>query len=290
MRLALFLMSEKGHGVLQSVLASAGPGAIEMVIGSRDSHVQRDYHDEIQLTCRAAGVDFYDRQNAPAVTAECALAVSWRWMVHGVESLITLHDSLLPRYRGFAPVVNALINGEREIGVTALFATDEYDEGDIIRQEHVTIEYPIKVQQAIERITPLYAEIAGGIAALVTAGKPLPRSTQDESSATYSLWRDDLDYQIPWHLDAARIRRFIDAVGYPYQGARTLLHGETVIVHDAVEEPDVRIEDRAVGKVIFVREGKPVVVCGSGLLRITRMTSLDGTALLPLKKFRSRFQ
>jgi methionyl-tRNA formyltransferase len=290
MRVALFLMTEKGHSVLQSVLASAGPEAIEMVIGSRDSHTQKDYHDEIQLACRAAGVAFYDRQSAPDVTAECSMAVSWRWMIRGIENLIALHDSLLPRYRGFAPVVNALINGEQEIGVTALFATGEYDMGDIIRQERVTIEYPITIQQAIERITPLYAEIAGSIAALVTAGKSLPRSPQDESLATYSLWRDDLDYQIPWHLDAARIRRFIDAVGYPYQGARTRLNGETVVVHDAVEEPDVRIEDRAVGKVIFMREGTPVVVCGSGLLRITGMTSLDGTELLPLKKFRSRFQ
>jgi methionyl-tRNA formyltransferase len=290
MRVALFLMTEKGHGVLQSVLASAGPEAIEMVIGSRDSHTQKDYYDEIQLACRAAGVAFYDRHRAPAVTAECAMAVSWRWMIRGVENLIALHDSLLPRYRGFAPVVNALINGEREIGVTALFATGEYDRGDIIRQERVAIEYPIKIQQAIERIAPLYAEIAGSIAALVLAGEPLPRSTQDESQATYSLWRDDLDYQIPWHLDSARIRRLIDAVGYPYQGARTLLNGETMIVHDAVEEPDVRIEDRAIGKVIFQHERTPVVVCGTGLLRITRMTSLDGTEMLPLTKFRSRFQ
>jgi len=290
MSLALFLMSEKGHAVLQSVLATAGPEAIGMVVGSRDANVQKDYYDEIERACRAAGVTFYDRQNAPADTAECALAVSWRWIIRGVENLITLHDSLLPRYRGFAPVVNALINGEREIGVTALFATEEYDKGDVVRQERVSLEYPIKVQEAIERITPLYAQIASGIALAVAAGKPLPRSKQDESQTTYSLWRDDLDYQIPWNRDAARIRRFIDAVGYPYQGARTLLNGEIAIVHDAVEEPDVRIEDRAVGKVIFQRDGMPVVVCGTGLLRIIRMTSEDGTPLLPLKKFRSRFQ
>src|SRR5258707_8229844 len=98
MSMALFLMSEKGHAVLQSVLATAGPEAIGMVIGSRDSNVRKDYHDEIELACRAAGVTFYDRQNAPAVTAECALAVSWRWIIRGVENLVTLHDSLLPRY------------------------------------------------------------------------------------------------------------------------------------------------------------------------------------------------
>jgi methionyl-tRNA formyltransferase len=290
MGLALFLMTEKGHAVLHSMLASVGPDAIRMVIGSRDNHVQKDYYEEIQLACREAGVPFYDRKNTPDVAAKYALAVSWRWMIRGVENLITLHDSLLPRYRGFAPVVNALINGEREIGVTALYATDEYDTGDIIRQERLEIEYPIKIQQAIEQITPIYADIAGGIASSVAAGKPLPRSKQDESQASYSLWRDDLDYQIAWTSDAARIRRFIHAVGYPYQGARTLLNGETAIIHDAVEEPDVRIEERAVGKVIFQRDGMPVVVCGSGLLRLTRMTTADSATLLPLKRFRSRFR
>ncbi|HUA63351.1 MAG TPA: formyltransferase family protein [Verrucomicrobiae bacterium] len=290
MSLALYLMTERGHAVLRSVMARVGPEAIRMVIGSRDSQVQKDYYEELQVACGIAGVPFYDRQNAPVPDAKYALAVAWRWLIRGVENLITLHDSLLPRYRGFAPVVNALLNGEQEIGVTALYATDEYDTGDIIRQERVAIEYPIKIQQAIERITPLYAEIAGGIASAIVDGKPLPRSKQDESQASYSPWRDDSDYQIPWTSDAARIRRFIDAVGYPYLGARTLLNGKTAIIHDAVEEADVRIEDRAAGKVIFERDGMPVVVCGSGLLRITRMTTVDGADLLPLKRFRSRFR
>jgi methionyl-tRNA formyltransferase len=54
-----------------------------------------------------------------------------------------MHDSLLPKYRGFAPLPNALINGEREVGVTALFASEEYDMGDIVCQRRLAVEYPM---------------------------------------------------------------------------------------------------------------------------------------------------
>ncbi len=289
MSLTLFLMTEKGHAVLDGVISTAGAGAVSLVVGARDAHVQDDRYDDIQSTCRKAGIRFADRLEAPPAATNYSLAVSWRWMIRGVPNLIALHDSLLPKYRGFAPLPNALINGERETGVTALFASDEYDVGDIVCQKRLPIEYPIKVRQAIQNILPLYAAIACEICATLASGAPLPRTRQDESEATYSLWRDDQDYQIDWNWDAPRIARFIDAVGYPYLGARTLLNGEPATILDAVPEVDVRIEERAVGKVIFVREGQPVVVCGSGLLRIAQMAAPEGNSLLPLKKFRSRF-
>lgn len=289
MGLTLFVMTEKGHAVLESVISAVGPGAIGLVVGSRDAHVRNDSYEDIRATCRKAGIVFADRVQAPAIATDYALAVSWRWMIRGVPNLIALHDSLLPKYRGFAPLPNALINGEREVGVSALFASDEYDVGDIICQRSLQVEYPIKIQQVIQGIVPLYAGISAGICSSLASGAQLPRRKQDESEATYSLWRDDLDYEIDWSGDAARIARFIDAVGYPYLGARTTLNQEPVTVHDAVAEPDVRIENRAVGKVIFVRGGLPVVVCGSGLLRIARMETPEGRSLLPLKKFRSRF-
>jgi methionyl-tRNA formyltransferase len=289
MTLALFLMTEKGHAALQAIVSGVPPGAVGMVVGSRDANVHDDHYEDIQGICKQAGIAFFDRASVPAITAEYALAISWRWMIKGVPNLITLHDSLLPKYRGFAPLPNSLINGETEIGVSALFASDDYDTGDVICQKRVPIRYPIKVQEAIQSIIPLYVAIAGEICSSLAAGGRLPRYRQDESQASYSLWRDDLDYAIDWSWDADRVKRFIDAVGYPYLGAKTLLNQAPVTVLDAVVEADVRIENRTAGKVIFVRDGQPVVVCGRGLLRITHMTAADGDPLLPLKKFRSRF-
>lgn len=289
MQITLFLMTEKGYAVLQSILTNLNPDAIAMVIASRDSGIQNDYYEDIRATCRDAGIAFYDRKNAPAVATEYALAISWRWMIHDVPQLITLHDSLLPRYRGFAPLASALINGEQKIGVTALFAGNEYDTGDIICQRELNISYPIKIQEAIRRIIPLYTDISFFIASAIVAGRPLARTAQDESRATYSLWLDDSDYNISWGSHASQIRRFIDAVGYPYMGARSSLDGQSIIIHDAVEQPDVTIENRAPGKVIFNRDGLPVIVCGNGLLKIIQAVDQSDAPIIPLRKFRSRF-
>jgi methionyl-tRNA formyltransferase len=89
--------------------------------------------------------------------------------------------------------------------------------------------------------------------------------------ATYSLWRDEEDYRIHWSTDAARIKRLIDSVGTPYKGASALMETRRVRILDAAVEPDIQVEDRKPRKVVFLREGSPIVICGRGLLRITDM-------------------
>jgi methionyl-tRNA formyltransferase len=114
---------------------------------------------------------------------------------------------------------------------------------------------------------------------------------QDEKAATYSLWRDEDDYRIDWSHDAAVIKRFIDAVGYPYHGACSNLDGTLTRILDASVEPDVKIEQRVPGKVMFVRDGWPIVTCGTGMLRLLEVRNEARTeSLLPLRKFRSRFR
>ena len=119
-----------------------------------------------------------------------------------------LHDSLLPKYRGFIPLVSALCAGEPVLGVTAFRAVEDYDRGDILAQRSLEIEYPITAQEAIDALLPLYAEIVTEIIEYAVRGATIPSRAQVESEATYSLWRDYQDYEIDWSLSAAAIRRF----------------------------------------------------------------------------------
>ena len=89
---------------------------------------------------------------------------------------------------------------------------------------------------------------------------------------------------------SATIRRFVDALGWPYQGASTLLNGQLHRVLAAEPKPDVQIENRMLGKVLFVRAGQPVVVCCTGLLHLTALRTSAGGEALPLARFRSRFE
>jgi methionyl-tRNA formyltransferase len=105
------------------------------------------------------------------------------------------------------------------------------------------------------------------------------------------MWRDEEDYLIDWSDDAEKIKRFVDAVGSPYRGAATFLAKKLVRIADVQIEADVLIDGRskAVGKVIFMRQQHPVIVCGAGLIRITEIRAESGENLLEKIPFRSRF-
>jgi len=290
MGLTLFLMTQKGLAVLDA-LTTHFPALVECVVGSRDASMDKDYYEEIKGLCARRNVPFRDRRDAAEIRTRYAMAISWRWIIKaGTAELIVLHDSLLPRYRGFNPLVSTLINGDDRIGVTALFATEEYDRGLVIGQASTPVTYPLRIQRAIDLVAANYSDLVQQIAQTIAAGGELEARPQDESQATYSLWRDEEDYFIDWTSSAERIKRLVDAVGHPYKGAAARLDGRVVRVRDCEMVEDVRIENRAPGKVIFVNNSHPVVVCGTGLLRIVGLVD-DGTnvSLLPLPRFRCRF-
>ena len=289
-RVVFYLMNEKGLHVLMSFVEKFSGEKIEYVVLSEDKSVQKDYYDELTSLCNKHSILYFNRKDNIPKFEGYKFAIGWRWIIDDTSNLIVLHDSILPKYRGFSPLVNMMINGEDEIGVTALFASNEYDKGQIIKQEKVNITYPIKIQEAIQRISPLYSKLVNYISDLIFDSKEIIGIPQDEKSATYSLWRDEQDYFIDWNCDSTYIRRKVDAVGYPYGGARTYLNNEIVIVEEVEEYGDLNIENRDVGKVIFVEHGYPVIVCGEGLLKVTKASDINGDSILPLKSFRIRFK
>jgi methionyl-tRNA formyltransferase len=288
--ITLFLMTLKGLEVLKA-LSESFADHIDCVVVARDAAQQDDCCDQIVAHCKELGIPSFDRHERFIVKSPYAFAVSWRWLIDlTATQLIVFHDSLLPRYRGFNPLVSCLINGETRIGVTALIANDEYDRGDIIGQSATEISYPITIRKAIEVVTRNYTELAGLIVEQIARGEPFQRTRQDDSAASYSLWRDEDDYWIDWSQPAECIRRFVDAVGFPYGGAAATAQGQKVRLLQVSEHRDVHIENRMPGKVIFVEDACPVVVCGTGLLRVEKaVVEETGASLLPLRKFRTKF-
>ena len=288
-QVTLFLMTEKGYRVLQHIVARLDKSAVALVVGARDKHLYNDYFAEISALCAQENIPFQDRGSPRGAPSAYALAVAWRWLIADAGLLVVLHDSLLPRYRGFAPLVNCLVNGEPEIGVTACYAAAEFDGGPVLAQAARPVRYPIRIAEAIELAIECYLELVAQLWPGLQAGQ-LPAGTpQRETDATYSLWRDEQDYRIDWHRDSAYLRRFVDALGRPYRGASTLLGNKLCRVLAAEAAPDVVVENRVPGKVLFLREGQPVVVCGTGLLRLTALRTDAGAEALPLRRLRSRF-
>ena len=123
----------------------------------------------------------------------------------------------------------------------------------------------------------------------VLAGEALTGYKQVENQATYSLWLDHEDYFIDWAWSADKIKRFVDAVGYPYDCAKARLNDEVIYFKEVDVLDDVVVEhrERHIGKVIFIEQGAPVVVCTQGLLVLKEITDANGK--MAQINFRSRF-
>lgn len=291
MKFGFFLMTQKGFDVLNSLITSKQTQFIDFICIGKDSNLEDDFSDKIKELCEIHSIAYFFKESLSEkkLNSDFYIAISWRWLLD-LPNLIIIHDSVLPKYRGFAPLVNMLINGENEIGATAIFASNEYDKGEIIAQEKIAIQYPITIAEAINAVGNLYVNLVNQIISQGVSNSFQPK-VQNENEATYSHWLDQEDYFIDWNWTAEKIKRKIDACGFPYDGAKTILENDIIVVEKAEVEQDVQIENRTVGKVIFVKENCPIIVCGKGLLRLTAAKNVKTKEnILPLSKFRLKFK
>lgn len=295
----LCLATEKGLAVVRSLERIEGNRRC-VVCSFAENNVQECYLSRIRSEALRLGlpfVRFADWQADPLelldrFSIDAIICVGWKYRIPDQVTqrvngnVIVAHDSLLPRLRGFAPLPTALITGESETGVTFLKAASFVDAGAIYWQSAVRIGSQDNIADLIQKLLPLYAE---GVQSALT-GRFVETYEQDESLATYSVWRDSQDYVIDWAESATVIERKIRALGSPYLGARSRVEDRTVILKRATILPDLSFAIRQPGKVWSLSEfGCPTVICGEGLLRIDEAEFEDGTSLLPMKRLRVRF-
>lgn len=284
----IFATGLKGYKTVEAILSLTSD---VIVCLGKDYNVLNDYSLEIIALCNTHNIFFSIYPENSNHKFGLAIASGWQRMIHDIPShaLVVFHDSILPRYRGFNPLVSALINRDSQVGVTALKPANKYDEGDIFSQRIINVNYPIKISDAIDKVCEEYFHLTCEIYKKFFIGE-LKSTEQDHSSATYSLWRDDDDYAIDWNKDSEYIYNFVNCVGYPYKGASASINSTIVRITSTSVLPDLHIMNRDVGKIIFMDTDKPVVVCGKGLLRIDELYTDDNCSLIGKIKFRTRFK
>ncbi len=176
---------------------------------------------------------------------------------------LNLHGSLLPKYRGAAPIQWAIANGEPVTGVTTMRLDEGLDTGDILMQREMTI----APDQTATDIYPLLAEM--GAALMVEtldalAGETISRTKQDNSLATFApiLTRDDgrMDFSQPAMTVYNRWRGF-----QPWPGAWTMLGGKKLTAHQLMpHEPSALVGGPADAGAIRVERDRLFVRCGGG--------------------------
>lgn len=185
---------------------------------------------------------------------------------------INVHGSLLPRYRGAAPIQWAVANGDRETGVTIMQMDEGLDSGDILLQRAL----PIGPDDTAESLSPRLAALGGGALvealALLEGGKLTP-VRQDASEVTLApiLTREDgkVDWGRPAAAIASRLRGFT-----PWPGAWTTLDGRTVKLLEV--EPLDGATPGAPGTARKAAGRGLAVACGGGTALLVRRLQPEG--------------
>ncbi|WP_236919263.1 formyltransferase family protein [Ereboglobus luteus] len=199
-----------------------------------------------------------------------------------------MHGSLLPKYRGRAPINWAVLNGEPRIGMTLHKMVGRADAGDIVDQQGVDIGPRDTAEQAFRKVLPCARAILSRQIDALLAGTA-QATPQDESQATYFGGRKPEDGRIQWTDTSAQIFNLIRAVTDPYPGAFT-------DVRDAGDQPaDSKTSPRLMvwwaEQIAAPRRAAPgeilslsplVVAAADGALELTR-TEWRGAAAAPLQ-------
>lgn len=134
---------------------------------------------------------------------------------------VNVHTSLLPRWRGAAPIQYAILHGDRETGVTTMYMDEQMDTGDIILQRSELIRADDTSATLHDRLAKLGAELLVETVAVIAGGNA-PRLKQDEARVTYAKKIAKEDGRINWARPAVEIERQIRAFN-PWPSAYTLL-------------------------------------------------------------------
>jgi len=185
------------------------------------------------------------------------------------------HASLLPKYRGRAPVNWALINGETKTGNTLMVLAPGADEGDVVAQREIPIVFEDDCGTLYDKVSQTEVDMLAEILPLVRQGR-MPRIRQDGETATVMPRRRPDDGLIDWGKDARRLYDWVRALTHPYPGAFTWLDGRKLYVWRAFPKPPHNPPaDMAVGTVVHGEDGYPEVKTGSGWLELRRV-QLEG--------------
>ncbi|HTW89449.1 MAG TPA: formyltransferase [Candidatus Binataceae bacterium] len=186
-----------------------------------------------------------------------------------------LHNSMLPNYRGRAPVNWMIVNGEHEGGVTLHHMVARADAGDIVAQRRVAIADDDTALTLYRKLIPVGVELIREFHPLIVDGRA-PRHPQDLTQGTYYGRRRPADGRIDWRWPARRIVNLVRAVTHPYPGAFCFIAGRKLLIWQAgiaAESGNLGVA----GTVLGTGEAGLEVAAGEGAVTLKRVQLEDET-------------
>lgn len=174
---------------------------------------------------------------------------------------IGIHYSALPRYRGFAPVVWSIINGEKKVGFSVFSFDEGMDTGVVWYQEELEIQDDEYIEDVLSKLDERVCSFFDSSFLDILNGEISPKA-QDTHEISYGAKRTKEDGRIDWALPAEKIKNFIRAQSRPYPGAFTLYNDMKITIWRASIYP-YKVYGMP-GQIVFVDKKNDVVivVCG----------------------------
>lgn len=190
---------------------------------------------------------------------------------------INVHGSLLPKYRGSAPIQWAVINGEKQTGITIMRTVLQVDAGDILLQKKTDIGERETAGELFDRLALLGGEALTEALELISSGKAV-YTPQKEDEATHCKMLGKKDGLLDFSADARSLDRRIRGLT-PWPSAYTYFQGKLLKILEA--EPADKSGEAGV---IFSADGDVYVGCGSGSLRLLQVQP-EGGKRMEMKAF-----
>jgi methionyl-tRNA formyltransferase len=191
---------------------------------------------------------------------------------------LNMHGSLLPKFRGRAPVNWAVLAGERETGATLHYMTDKADRGDIVAQTAVPILPDDTAREVFDKVTVAAEMTLDRTLPALLAGTA-PRVPQDPAHGSYFGGRRPEDGIIDWNRDAIAIHNLVRAVAPPYPGAFTAIGGTPARI---LRTRVAQIGATRTQTPTLELNGKNLVAhCGGGGVLEVLALEVDGAILAP---------
>lgn len=283
--IALLCATRRGYRFLERLIALV-PEADLVVFSFPEDPWEPRFLEDIRALTQSAGGQFFETCHVGSPkwsefwqtsTIDLMFAVSWRYMIppriysRARLGAFVIHDSLLPEYRGFAPTVWAIVNGEERTGATLFEIAEGVDEGAIVAQQAVPISRDDTIAAVMEHVTEAYLSLLEQNLGNLLSGTAV-RVPQDHALATYTCKRVPEDNLLDWRGSTEQIYNLIRASSAPYPGAFTYLEGKKVQIWAArrLSRAEKRYVGRVPGRVVEVwRDEGAVVLTGDGALLIT---------------------
>ncbi|AEI13883.1 Methionyl-tRNA formyltransferase [Flexistipes sinusarabici DSM 4947] len=193
---------------------------------------------------------------------------------------INVHFSLLPKYRGAAPVNWAVVNGEKHTGVTTMLMSEGLDEGDILLQKSVEIDLKNSVELS-EELSELGAELI--VKTLLNFENIQPRP-QNHRLSSYAPVINKKDGLVDWSESASQIERQIRGF-QPWPSAFSYINGKMIKLFKAEVVENIESSHKA-GSIIEINKESFTVKCGKDCLRVLEL-QMEGKKRTTAKNFLS---